>query len=115
MLPQKHRLSLSKRPQRRKREERLIQGEYFGLLVGKQDTDADSRFAIIVSAKVAKKATQRNRTKRRLTEAIRSLVKDTRKGFDIVLLVKKKATTASVDELQSSIQHTLRKAGIVKQ
>ncbi len=49
-----------------------------------------SRFGIIVSNKVSKKATQRNLIKRRLREIIRSVQPEIKNGFDFVLIVSPK-------------------------
>lgn len=44
-----------------------------------------SRFAFVVSTKISKKASERNKIKRRLREAIRVNLKDIKPGFDAVL------------------------------
>lgn len=115
MLPKKYRLSLPKKPPITKLEKKqLIQGKYFGLLVTQQETDAESRFAIIISSKVAKKATQRNKVKRLLNEAVRKLLKDTKKGYDVVFLIKKNAVAANLNELQNSVRKAFKKAGLLE-
>jgi ribonuclease P protein component len=114
MLPKKHRLPLHQKSLVAKRERKnLTQGKYFGLLITKQETNSESRYAIIASTKVSKKATQRNKVRRRLNEAIRELLKETKKGYDIVILTKKSALTASYQEILEDIKYTFAKAGIL--
>lgn len=113
MLPRKHRLSLRKNFQAKNLEERLIQGKYFGLKIIKQEARTEPRFAIIVSSKIAKKATQRNRIKRLLREAIRSILKDIKKGHNAVILTKKQAATANLSELKSSLKRALQIANML--
>ncbi len=45
-----------------------------------------NRFGIIVSAKVSKKATERNRIKRRIRQALRQLDKKLIGGYDVVII-----------------------------
>lgn len=49
-----------------------------------------SRFGLIVSNKVSKKASQRNLIKRRIREIIRLSINKIKKGFDLVIIVSPK-------------------------
>lgn len=114
MLPKKHRLSLSKSAQVANSKESLIQGEYFALRIVRQKIISTPRFAIIVSGRIAKKATQRNRIKRLLVEALRPLLNLTKDGFDVVLLPRRKAALANLSQLQDSAKQTFQKANLLK-
>jgi ribonuclease P protein component len=114
MLPKKNRLSLRRNLQAQSLNERIVQGKYFGLRIIRRDPSADPRFAIIVSSKVAKKATQRNSIKRLFCEAIRPLLKDLKMGYDVVLLTNRKATEASLSELQDSVMQSFKKANLLE-
>ena len=46
-----------------------------------------NRFGIIVSTKVSKKATERNKLKRQIRQALRELNKKLISGFDLVIMV----------------------------
>lgn len=45
-----------------------------------------NRFGIVVSTKISKKATERNRLKRQIRQAARELDKELKPGFDLVIL-----------------------------
>lgn len=51
-----------------------------------QNNSEESRFGFIVSQKVSKKATLRNKIKRRLRDIARQNIKKTRKGIDVALI-----------------------------
>lgn len=73
-----------------------------------------SRFAIVISNKVSKKATVRNRLKRQLREILRLNLAKFKCGFDIVLIVNNKALAKSYQELEVEVLRVLTKAKIVK-
>ena len=45
-----------------------------------------NRFGIVISTKISKKATERNRLKRQIRQAARELNKELKLGFDIVIM-----------------------------
>ena len=45
-----------------------------------------NRFGIIISTKISKKATERNRLKRQIRQAARELNKELKPGFDLVIM-----------------------------
>ncbi|MFA5188192.1 MAG: ribonuclease P protein component [Patescibacteria group bacterium] len=49
-----------------------------------------SRFGLIVSTKVSKKATQRNLIRRRLSELIRLNISSIKNGYDIIIILSPK-------------------------
>ena len=60
---------------------------------------AHSRFGIVVSNKVAKKANVRNLLKRRLREIIRAELPGLKPGFDVILLSNPSAIEKDFAEL----------------
>jgi len=78
----------------RKKEGKIYHSPFFGLLVNKRseikDQRLESRFGLIVSKKVHKRAVKRNRVKRLLRESVRLLLPKVKPGFDAVFLTKKK-------------------------
>ena len=90
MLPAKYRLCLRKELNRVKKNSHLVSAGLFSILIAKQDINhPTSRFAFIVSKKIHKKAVERNRIKRLLSESIWSLIKKINPGFDCLFLVKR--------------------------
>ena len=72
-----------------------------------------SRFGIVISAKVSKKATIRNLIKRRLTEVIRLNLDKIKPGFDVMILVKGAAVGKNYQQLQESLAGLFDKARLL--
>lgn len=68
-----------------------------------------SRFAIIISNKVSKKATQRNRLKRQISEIIRLNLEKIRPGFDFVFIINPKILELKPIQLKDMVLKTLNK------
>jgi len=73
-----------------------------------------SRFAIVASTKVSKKATQRNRLKRQLREIIRLNLNEIRTGYDIIIYLKSKALDQHYQELERQTLALLAGARLLK-
>ena len=69
-----------------------------------------SRYAYAVSKRVGK-AVVRNKVRRRLREALRSL--PVREGFDIVVTVRPEAASAAYQELRAELALLLRRARLL--
>ncbi len=91
MLPKDYRFPLRTDFTRAKKEGKIFQDKFFGVIVSGQPSSAakNSRFAFIVSKKISKKAVQRNRIRRILSEQITVFLPKIKPGFDNVFLVKK--------------------------
>jgi len=64
-------------------------------------TDAEStRFAIVVSTKVGKRATVRNLIKRRVRESLRELMKTIPPGYDVVVQARTASITYTTEKEQ---------------
>ncbi len=77
-----------------------------------------SRFGIIVSNKVSKKANQRNLIKRRIREIIRLLLNKTEKGYDIVIIVSPKiineqGKVLKQQEIEKNLFNVFKKAQLI--
>ena len=66
-----------------------------------------SRFGFIISAKLLKKATQRNTLKRRLRAICRFLIRDLKSNFDIVIWPKADSTSLNYKELTNNLYDLL--------
>jgi len=71
-----------------------------------------SRFGIVISAKVSKKATIRNLIKRRMTEAIRLMTEHLKPSLDVMLVVKKEAIDADYKALSQELEKIFKKSAI---
>lgn len=72
-----------------------------------------SRFGIVISAKVSKKATVRNLIKRRLTEVIRLNLDKIKPGFDVMILVKSASVGKPYAELEEKLGGLFDKARLL--
>lgn len=73
-----------------------------------------SRFGIVISTKIDKRAVYRNYLKRQIREIIRLNLNKIKKGFDIVLIVnKKEILKLNYNELQKEILKFLEKANLL--
>lgn len=71
-----------------------------------------SRFAFIVSNKVAKKACSRNRIKRLFREAIRLSLFNIQSGFDVVFIIKRDMSQYNIADITIMTQRLLQKSGL---
>jgi len=117
VLPRRYRLQNYQEIEKVKKEGKLYQISFFGLLILKRTlSEAEglpTRFAFIVSKKLSKKAVQRNRAKRLLSEAVRGLLPKVKPGFDIIFLGKKSLIGKSFSEIQVEVEKVFRKSGLL--
>jgi len=73
-----------------------------------------SRFAIVTSNKLSKKAVVRNKIRRQISEILRLNIKKFVEGSDIVIWPKTTALDKSYGELEEQLLKLLAKAKVVK-
>lgn len=84
------------------RNGRTLENQFFRIKLLKNKKNA-SRFGFIISAKVLKKANERNTLKRRLRAISRSLLKDLKTSFDIVVWPKSSSAALNHNDLEGSL------------
>jgi len=72
-----------------------------------------ARFGLIVSSKIDKRATVRNRLRRQLSEIIRSELIKIKPGFDVVVISKKGLAVLSFGEIQRELLVAFKKVRIL--
>lgn len=72
-----------------------------------------SRFGFILSKKISKNATVRNKIKRRLREIIRKELGNIKSGFDIVIVAKPTIVGKDYLETREEVGGLLKKAGLL--
>ncbi len=68
-----------------------------------------SRFGIIVSAKISKKAVVRNKIRRRIREIIRSDLDNIKSGYDYIIITLPPATEKDFKETERAVKSSLLK------
>lgn len=75
-----------------------------------REDDGPARFGLTVTKRVARKAVERNRIRRRLREAIRLMVGSAAAGRDYVLVGRRNALTEPFTDLAATLGQALRQA-----
>lgn len=74
----------------------------------------NSRFAVVASNKVSKKAVARNRLRRRVKAWIRENLERIRTGKDIIIIAKPAAASASPEEVKKNLAKAFQRAKLLK-
>lgn len=74
-----------------------------------------SRVGIIVSQKVSKKAVERNKIRRRLSEITRAEFENIKPGFDLVFIALAAAKAKEFSEIKKDAEGLLKKAKCLNQ
>ena len=69
----------------------------------------ESRFGLVVSQKISKKAVVRNKVRRRMSEAIKTMIKDIKKGVDVVLIALPGIESKSFLEIKEILASVIKK------
>jgi len=115
MLPKKNRLDLKKEFLQIKKGGKLINGWLFNFLFQKTATDFyPPAFAFVVSKKITKKATKRNRVKRLLSEAVRNFLPQIKPGVKGIFLAKKEILEKNFAEVKTEVEAVFKKENLFK-
>jgi len=114
MLPKVSRLSKAPDFKKVKEEGKLLQSEDFGLAYFTRGDVLPSKFGFVVSTKISKKATERNRVKRMLRESVRKVISEVKPGVDILFLGKKSLLKTTFDKTTKEVRQSLVKANLLK-
>ena len=82
----------------------------FVLEARERGDDSPPRFGFTVTKRVAKKAVERNRIRRRLREAVRLGAENARAGRDYVLVARRRALSEPFTHLKAALEEALRQA-----
>lgn len=113
MLSKKHRVSKEKNIKKILRQGKFASKDFLTIKYIPNKLDF-TRFATPVGLKISKKATVRNKIKRRLQEAIRLKLDKIRKGYDVLVMVDKAIKDKSYQEIDRALTDSLNKARLLK-
>jgi len=111
MLASKFRLAKEKDFQRIFKQGRSVQAALFRIKILKNNLEV-SRFAIVISNKISKKAAVRNRLKRQISEILRINLTKIKRGFDVVIVVKPVIIGSQYKEIEEVLMKSLKSARI---
>lgn len=74
----------------------------------------NSRFAIVVSKKIAKTAISRNKARRRVYSIVKDLIPKFVFKQNVIIILKKSVENKSHDELKKEIEEIFVKCGLLK-
>lgn len=72
------------------------------------------QFGIVISAKVSKKSTVRNKNRRRIGEIIRHILPQIKSGFQVMLVVKAAIVGQNYQAIKQDLEQLLSKAQLFK-
>jgi ribonuclease P protein component len=114
MLAKKFKLTGKKDFDRVQKDGTVFQSVNFGIARVSRNDEIPSKFAFIVSTKVAKDAVDRNRAKRAMSEAVRINSIHLVPGYDVVFLAKISIARVSTTEIMKEVQTALKDTGLMK-
>lgn len=109
MLPRPVRLTKKKDFTRLALKGRSVFGPYATLRIVEARPKEPGRIAFITSTKIFKKAVDRNRTKRRLREAVRGLLTEIPKNVNLLFVAKPEARDAEYQKLTDEVRRLVSK------
>ncbi len=112
MLKKQNRISNKKDFDRAFKAGQSFYGKIIGLKIVANDL-TNNRFGIIVSAKVNKKAVERNRLRRIIREKVKEILNELVVGKDFVFIVRPEANKLEPKEIRLIIDNLFIKAGLI--
>ena len=114
MLAKVHRLKLKRDFDRVFKKGRGVSQDFLFLKLLPNDS-AKSRFGIIVSQKISKKATERNKIRRRIRAAIFKKLPGLEDNFDAVIIALPGVEEKDFRTIEKTITELFKKARIIKE
>lgn len=114
MLAKRFRIAERKDFERVEKEGRIFQSKSFGLAYFNRNDNQPARFGFVISTKIAKEATKRNKAKRALAEVARLNLDNIKDGFDIVFLAKQTILNKSTQDITNEVERALFQAYLLK-
>ena len=109
MLPREHRLKKEMEIKKLFQRGKGVFHGFVGVKVRKNSFE-ESRFVVVVGTKVHKRAYKRNRIRRRIRAILNMHLAHVTPGFDVAVIAKPNALSATYADLERSVLSALRKA-----
>ena len=112
MLPKKNRLTHRKDFDNTFKDGKGAFSDTLGIKFIKNNLE-NSRFGIVVSNKISKKAVTRNKIKRQIREAIHKNITEIKKGLDIMIICRPGIDKKGFQEIEQAIIQIFKKAKLI--
>lgn len=112
MLPLKNRLSKARNFKELALKGRSFYSPPFTIKVLREN-EPTIRFGVVIPARVSKKATVRNKIKRRIVEVIRLDLNRLKTGFKVMILVRPAAINKNYREIKEEIEKLFKQSRIL--
>ncbi|MBU1131483.1 ribonuclease P protein component [Patescibacteria group bacterium] len=112
MLPKVNRLTKESDFKKIARGAKPTHSKFF-ILKKLPSTEKDTKFGIVISAKISKKATIRNKIRRQAGEIIRKNLSNTNTGYNTMIVVKNSILDKDFEEIKKDLESLLQKVRIV--
>ncbi len=113
MLPRENRLKKKKEFNFTFKKGSILESNLLEMRIIDRD-DENKKIGFVAPVKKFKKATKRNKMKRKMREAAKFFLADLKGGVNIIFMAKKEAGEESVDSLKEDMKKLLTKANKLK-
>ncbi len=110
MLKKENRLNKVKDIENVLKNGKAFYSDSVGVKILKNSSD-NNRFCIIISAKVSKKSTDRNRIRRQIKFIILESEPFFKKGFDCLIIIKRDLSLTKFSEIKNLLEYLFNKIG----
>jgi ribonuclease P protein component len=93
-------------------EGKVFHGAFFSLRIAAHE--GETRFGVVVSKKIDKRATKRNALRRKVYRLLAGYGAQVQSGFTSIFFMKKGAEAASPEMLNQAIVVSLKQAGVLR-
>ena len=107
MLKRENRIRLKREFAEVKNKGRILYSPLFGFLTYKENDD-QKKIGFIVSKKISKRAVDRNRIRRILSEIVRKKLERFENGTRIIFLTKKEILGKKYDEVEKEVEKFIK-------
>ena len=114
MLAKKFRLTSSSDFKKVQEEGKTFQSTNFGIAILDRKDSKPTRFAFVISTKVAKDAVDRNTIRRHMSETVRLLTNYIKEGRDVVFLAKTSIIRVPADGIVREVRTAVKDSGLMK-
>ena len=112
-LTKKRKLGKSQIEETKKKGD-FYQATPFSLRYRRVNPEKPSSFAFVISKKVSKQATVRNRTRRLFSGSVRELLDNCQPGYEVIFFVKGQALGLNKEEIFTEVEKALTSIGLLK-